>query len=79
MTKIIREKIVPEEVEIPEEHVVCPHCKGKGLMSKYDEGWSSVVHSPELAAKHECYRCNGLGYVPEEKINGIYIPIIWIL
>lgn len=64
MTKILHNKVVLEEVEIPEGHVVCPNCSGKGLLSKYDEGWTSIVHDPVLAALQECIRCNGKGHIP---------------
>ena len=51
---------------IPEDHVACPICKGDGAVSKYDQGWRSLTHSPELAAKRTCWRCGGLGYIPAE-------------
>lgn len=54
-----------EEVEIPDGHVVCLTCDGRGKRSRYDEGWRSLSHSRELAAKRTCYGCNGLGWVPE--------------
>lgn len=54
-----------EEVEVPEGHIVCYSCKGKGSSSKYDEGWNSLVHSPELAARRSCTFCQGLGHVPD--------------
>jgi hypothetical protein len=60
--KISRAKIAYEEVEVPEDMTVCTHCKGKGMLSKYDEGWHSIVHSSELAALRTCMWCNGLGF-----------------
>jgi hypothetical protein len=50
------------EVEVPEGHMVCEYCKGEGYLSGYDEGWHSLMHSPELAAKKECFMCGGDGY-----------------
>jgi RecJ-like exonuclease len=44
---------------------LCIWCKGKGVYSKYDKGWSSVVYSPELDAKIPCFVCNGTGLVRE--------------
>lgn len=63
--KILRYKEGYEEIEVPDDHKPCGYCKGKGRMSKYDEGWSSVMHSPDLAALHECLVCGGAGYVPD--------------
>lgn len=42
---------------------VCTICKGEGMVSKYDLGWRSFMHSPELAAKQTCWRCAGTGKV----------------
>jgi hypothetical protein len=61
---IYRRKISYEELKIPEGYKICTYCKGKGLLSKYDMGWSSVVHDPELAALEECYACGGSGVIP---------------
>lgn len=63
--KIQRNKIVIEEIEIPEGYVVCPRCEGRAFISKYDMGWVSVVPNAEMAAKRECYYCQGKGYVEE--------------
>lgn len=65
MTVIIRHRIITEPVEIPEGHLVCSHCKGAGMLSKYDEGFKSLVHNPDLAVKRPCDTCNALGYVPK--------------
>jgi DnaJ-class molecular chaperone len=61
--KINRYKESYEEVEVPDGFKVCQTCKGKGAMSKYDRGWTSFVHSPELAAMERCWICNGQGFV----------------
>lgn len=53
------------EVPVPQGYRVCPHCKGAGAMSKYDEGWRSFFYDADLAAMRVCFRCNGLGYVSE--------------
>ncbi len=55
------------EVIVPEGQTTCPRCKGKGKMSKYDEGVRSLVHEPGLAALRTCWRCDGYGFVPEER------------
>lgn len=55
-----------EKVEVPWGHVPCWRCKGAGQMSKYDEGWSSVMHEPSLAALRECFACGGRGYLKEK-------------
>lgn len=62
---ITRDVVRSETVTIPAGHKVCPRCKGRGLMSKYDEGWRSVVYSARLAAKKACIVCQARGYVPE--------------
>lgn len=67
MTEIHRKVITYKSFKIPEGKVVCPHCGGAGMMSKYDEGWRSIVRSRELAALRTCWRCAGLGWVDEEK------------
>jgi hypothetical protein len=54
---------ITQSVQVPEGHVKCSHCEGRGMLSKYDEGWSSIVHSEELAALHRCMFCGGRGYV----------------
>jgi len=54
-----------EQVEVPEDHVVCPQCKGKGYTTKYEQGWSSLCHDPELAAPIECMTCGADGYVTQ--------------
>lgn len=64
---IYRHRVITEEIKIPKEDVSCPICKGAGMMSKYDEGWTSFIHDPELAAKRTCWRCAGLGHVPAEE------------
>lgn len=61
---IHRNRLTTEEVVVPEGHEVCSSCKGLGYLSKYDMGWSSPVHSPELAAKRQCLFCNGQGFRP---------------
>ena len=58
----MRYKIGLEEVEIPEGHEVCPRCEGRGQLSKYDQGWTSVLPSAELAALKDCVICHGLGH-----------------
>lgn len=63
MTTITRYKMGYEQVEVPEGYEPCSYCKGRGQMSKYDEGWNSLVHSPDLAALHDCWTCGGAGYV----------------
>lgn len=63
MEPIYRRRVIDEEIEIPEGNKICTWCKGRGMISKYDEGWRSVVHSEELAALKECFVCNALGYV----------------
>lgn len=66
MTQIVRRNPhAVELVEIPEGHVVCPACKGKGYTSKYEQGWASLMHDPALAAPIECMVCGGDGYVPQ--------------
>lgn len=60
--RILRRTMGYEEIEIPEGHEVCSWCKGKGMTSKYDEGWSSVLHEPSLAAERTCLWCDGAGY-----------------
>ena len=61
--KIIRYREAYEEVEVPTDCIPCSYCNGKGAKSKYDEGWNSLVHEPSLAAKVECIKCHGEGYV----------------
>jgi DnaJ-class molecular chaperone len=51
-----------EEVKVPDGHIVCRRCKGKGSLTKYDQGWSSPVYMAHLDAPETCYRCQGLGY-----------------
>lgn len=63
--RIVRTEIVTKEVTVPEGHVVCRLCKGKGRMSKYDQGWRSIVYDSDMDAPAICYVCNGLGYVPK--------------
>lgn len=63
--RIQRTEIRTLDLEVPEGHVPCRYCKGKGLHSKYDQGWHSVFHDSRLAALEECIVCGGLGYVPE--------------
>jgi len=63
VTTIQRRKVVTEQIEVPAGMHVCPVCKGAAMISRYDEGVSSLVHSPELAALRCCWRCNGVGYV----------------
>lgn len=46
---------------------LCGACKGKGATSKYDEGWRSLVHDPELAALRDCMVCGGRGVVPKRE------------
>lgn len=66
MTQIVRRNPnAVELVEVPEDHVVCPTCKGKGYTSKYEQGWSSLSHAPDLAAPIECLVCGGDGYVTQ--------------
>jgi hypothetical protein len=62
VTEITRLKLTTEVVEIPEGEHVCSVCRGRGMMSKYDEGWRSLVHSDELAALRTCWACAGLGH-----------------
>ena len=69
MTKIIRHVETYESVEVPEGYEVCSRCDGKGGSSKYDEGWHSLVHSPELAAFVECFACGGQGYTKDYTHN----------
>lgn len=61
MTKIYRHKLVLEEIDLPEGKVPCTRCKGKGSMSKYDEGLKTFVYSRLADAQMQCYRCNGTG------------------
>ena len=43
----------------------CPDCGGTGKQSRYEQGWRSLAHSEQLAAKiHRCLRCMGTGEVP---------------
>ena len=65
MATISRVKLTEEfeEITVPQGYIVCDMCKGRGMMSDYDMGWSSLVHSPELAAKKPCMGCGGEGYV----------------
>lgn len=61
-----REVVAYQTVEVPDGCVICVTCRGRGKASKYDCGWSSLVHSPELAVKRTCPTCGGLGYVNED-------------
>ena len=36
-------------------------------MSKYDQGYASVVFEPSLAAKEPCFVCGTEGILPERK------------
>lgn len=54
-----------EEIEVPEGHVPCPACEGRGYTTKYEQGWSSLAHSPSLAAPEQCFTCHGDGYISE--------------
>lgn len=65
MTHIVRLKIVEEVVEVPEGNVICGRCKGKALISRYDEGVKSAAYDPDLDAKRTCGNCKGEGYVPK--------------
>jgi hypothetical protein len=68
VTTIHRVKIVTEEVEVPDGYMVCPHCKGKGRLTKYDQGWTTFMPDPSFAAPEECYVCRGLGFVPGDTL-----------
>lgn len=60
--EITRNIITTETITIPEGMVVCTHCDGLGLISKYDQGFKSFVYSAAMAAKRECIYCKGQGY-----------------
>jgi hypothetical protein len=66
MPKITRRIVTFETIDIPDGFVVCPMCKGKGMLSKYDQGVKSLVHDASLAALEECHWCKGQGYIDEE-------------
>lgn len=69
MTTIIRYQFgETEEIKIPEGYVICSQCKGKGGQSKYDQGWHSVMYSPELDVVYPCYLCRTRGFVKNEHI-----------
>lgn len=59
---VVRNVVTTEEVEVPDDHEVCPGCDGRGMLSAYDRGHRSLAHSPRLAAKEECIGCGGQGY-----------------
>lgn len=63
---ILRYEVVAREVEIPDGFEVCTVCEGRGMVSKYDLGWRSVVHSEELATRRRCVGCQGRGYREKE-------------
>lgn len=55
----------------PPARPVCPGCGGSGKQSRYDQGWRSLAHSDELAAKiHRCLRCMGSGEASEVYAGG---------
>lgn len=62
VTTFIRREVVLRDVELPEGHEVCSVCEGRGMLSKYDRGWRSLVHSAELAALRSCDGCGGRGH-----------------
>ena len=64
MTEYYRNKIIREKVELPSGMKICTNCRGRGMTSRYDEGWRSYVHSDELAALRTCFLCAGKGCVP---------------
>lgn len=61
---IIRRAIVHEEIALPPDTMICPSCEGKGLLSRYDEGWQSILFNRDLAALRPCVVCGGDGYIP---------------
>jgi len=63
--KIYRNTFTVQAVEVPEGYKVCEFCEGKGMVSKYDMGWRSLVHDEDLAALRPCLFCQGKGYVRE--------------
>lgn len=62
---ILRRAFVDQQIEVPDGQKPCPRCEGRGNVTKYELGWSSLVHDPSFAAPEACYSCGGLGYVPE--------------
>jgi len=62
---IMRRVVTTVEVDVPDGMRPCPSCEGKGLLSRYDEGWTSFIHDPELAALRQCVVCAGSGLLPE--------------
>lgn len=52
----------------PDEEI-CKYCNGRGVWSKYDHGWTSIIHSEELAALRKCSRCNGTGLIKKGDFN----------
>ena len=57
-----------ERVKIPEGHVKCPDCKGRGRIRwRYSE--PSPFNDPSVSDYYDCPRCLGLGHLEKELKN----------